>query len=1355
VDGRSLGSGPFWVVVLAVLGISAGGTLVSGRGATDVVGVASGVATAASSATAGSSDDEATSTAPRGFHRDLALVNDFLSIAPMYVTGEDGKVVLDDSFTKDVNGADACETTGRDEATFDRYLTCIVKAKLGDRAKLRIVIATLPDWINSNSRWTFDPMLSAVQSAAAVAGYHLTSFYLPDWDPSARDPSSPSQARGARALNESEPGAVLFRRWVPRTDAQLGHMDLLLVLVVGESAISGVYKESMTAALDLALYWRSGNAAEPVEILGPSFSGSRTSLRRTIVEVADRHGLEKGGADKSAHVPPIQLTSPNASANENRALRIRGLTAYRAVVHDDETVLKALSTYLGRLNPDWACGKGVALLKEENTAWGGGLRASGAPPDPDTDPGSRPTSAGDETVPGGPTPKGWRACRSPCDMDRQKPFECAVNIPFPAHLSRLRNAAATSKTAKAVPFAPPQDAVKLSLEEARAPTDRLPSFSPDLTAANAEAMIKGIFDAIARSDVTAIGVFATDKRDHVFLAREITQRTPHALQFTYNANLIYLHPEVSNFVRGAVVASTYPLYPRTQLLTSFEGADALRQFETPGAQGVFNGLLTILDSPSGEPLTGRMLDYRSPRVAARPGATDRAVPFAEGDCRDGNCPPVWISVVGRDAIVPLHAYDANEPPYVGLRIGDSPPYILPVGTPANESESRLDGRMSYARAPSGFIIVLLGMLAAVAWHVSSSLSRSTALTREMLSRDDRPASGSRAGSVGPRPGLLRRVARPSIRAAIARRVALVRGRDRANDPIEIERTIEYRAAFFACLVALLLALLWLGKLYWVDLQPYFPAAAAPAYVVMVVCAVVLIAMTAAYSFWPSRYPRASREARRENALSFGAVGTLTTLLFVWPLLEGVAAAPSDSTTLAVTRAIITLLIALLAFVLVAWPRPRLESVAGYVRGRRIVALVGLAAVASMAAFLCSGHDEVDALLFADRGKLLGSMVSPTTFVLFVCAAVYWWGIWTERRLDLMLLPETSVGIGELLGEQARRAGTVETIAWASSRRARLWIMLPLIVLLLLWFGYRNSFTLESQSFNWMLLVASTSVLAMMLHALFDATYFGNGLLRTLEGLGRRRLGRQFKRLAGASTGWRPSFRDVHLMDLAPFSERLDRIHANLASTAKPDFIRVRGKVARLLRRLRIADKVNPSASVSASLWAQVANTCETLRDVLSKPGMMPAGARKALPQEERRALADIEFVLLYFNALIVRDLVTKLLSGFSAVIGGLLLLMLAHLLYMFQGRAFWLAVDWAALAVTTLLAMATLIRLERDRVLSELWGTTPGKFALFGGISLRLIAYVLITLLTMFAVFFPEVGGGLLEWLQPVQRALP
>lgn len=1338
MDGRPFGSGPFWVIVFAVLGVSAGGTLMSSRGGTEVVGLANGTGAPTGGANAESSAD-AISTAPRGFHRALALVNDFLSTGLMYRAGEGGEAVLDESFARSVTDPAACvaqrqASTVSRETALDRYLVCVLKDKVASgRAELKIVIATLPDWINSNSRWTFDPMLSAVQSAASVAGYHLTSFYLPDWDPSARDPSSPSRPHGARPLNESEPGAVLFRRWVRGDPPRRGHMDLLLVLVVGESAISGVYKESMTTALDLALHWRLLAGTGPVEILGPSFSGSRTSLRRTITDVAERHKLRSRGhaVRRSA---AVQLTSPNASANENRALTVPGLARYRAVVHDDETVLKALSMYLGRLNPDWACGRGVALLKEENTAWGGGLQARGAQPDLDTDAGSRTSNASEGPIPGGPVQAGWRACRSPCDMTRQKPFECAVNIPFPAHLSRLRNVAATSTVSKAVPFAPAQDAVKLSLEEARAPTDRLPSFSPELTAANAEAMIKGIFDAIARSEVTAIGVFATDKRDHVFLAREITRRTPHALQFTYNANLIYLHPEVSNFLRGAVVASTYPLYPRTQLLTAFPESDALRQFETPGAQGVFNGLLTILRSPSGETLTGRMLDYRSPRAAAQASADGGAtVEPAAPDCIHGNCPPVWISVVGRDAIVPLYAYDVGELPFVGAAPPATIPYILPVSSQESGADSRLDDRTSYARSPSGFIIVLLGMLTAVAWHFSSSLSRSTALTRDVL----------------------RRGARPSIRAAILRRIALVRGRELANNPIEVERTIEYRAAFFACLAALLLALLWLAKLYWVGLQPYFPRAAAPAFVALVVAAVALVAATAAYSFWPSRYPRSSRKALREKVLSFGAVGALTAMLFLWPLLESGTAWQLDTGVRAVTRVVVASLIAMLAALLVVWPRPRLEAVGGYVRGRRIVALVGLAAVASMAAFLCSGRDEVEALLFADRGKLLASMVSPTTFVLLICAAVYWWGIWTERRLDLMLLPETSVGIGELLGEQARRAGTVETIEWASSRRARLWILLPFIVLLLLWFGYRNSFTLEAQSFNWMLLVASTSVLAMMLHALFDTTYFGNGLLRTLEGLGRRRLGRQFKRLAGASTGWRPSFRDVHLMDLAPFSERLDRIHANLASTANPDFIRARAKIARLVRRLRIADKVNPSASVSASLWAQVAGTCETLRDTLNNSGWTSTAARKSLPQEERRALADIEFVLLYFNALIVRDLVTKLLSGFSAVIGGLLLLMLAHLLYMFQGRAFWLAVDWAAIAVTTLLAMTTLIRLERDRVLSELWGTTPGKFALFGGISMRLLAYGLITLLTMFAVFFPEVGGGLLEWLQPVQRALP
>jgi hypothetical protein len=70
----------------------------------------------------------------------------------------------------------------------------------------------------------------------------------------------------------------------------------------------------------------------------------------------------------------------------------------------------------------------------------------------------------------------------------------------------------------------------------------MPSVSPILTAANVETMLGGMFQVINERHVTAVGVLATDKRDHLFLAEEISRRTPNVLPFTIESNLIYLHP---------------------------------------------------------------------------------------------------------------------------------------------------------------------------------------------------------------------------------------------------------------------------------------------------------------------------------------------------------------------------------------------------------------------------------------------------------------------------------------------------------------------------------------------------------------------------------------------------------------------------------------------------------------------------------------------------------------------------------------------------------------------------------------------------------------------------------------------
>jgi len=55
----------------------------------------------------------------------------------------------------------------------------------------------------------------------------------------------------------------------------------------------------------------------------------------------------------------------------------------------------------------------------------------------------------------------------------------------------------------------------------------------------------------------------------------------------------------------------------------------------------------------------------------------------------------------------------------------------------------------------------------------------------------------------------------------------------------------------------------------------------------------------------------------------------------------------------------------------------------------------------------------------------------------------------------------------------------------------------------------------------------------------------------------------------------------------------------------------------------------------------------------------------------------------------------------------------------------------------------------------RLAGTQPGRISWTGGFSVRMVPYLAIALLTVFASFFPEVGSSITQWLEPVRKVLP
>ena len=121
-------------------------------------------------------------------------------------------------------------------------------------------------------------------------------------------------------------------------------------------------------------------------------------------------------------------------------------------------------------------------------------------------------------------------------------------------------------------------------------------------------------------------------------------------------------------------------------------------------------------------------------------------------------------------------------------------------------------------------------------------------------------------------------------------------------------------------------------------------------------------------------------------------------------------------------------------------------------------------------------------------------------------------------------------------------------------------------------------------------------------------------------------------------------------------------------------------------------------------------------------------------------------------AFVLRDIVARTITCLFAAMLCLTSLTAAHLLYVFNGRASLLTVDMLAVAATALSAVWILVDMERDHVLSRLRTTTPGRVDINWEFFKRIAVYGVLPLLAVIASLFPEVGGTLFGWLEPLRK---
>ena len=135
-----------------------------------------------------------------------------------------------------------------------------------------------------------------------------------------------------------------------------------------------------------------------------------------------------------------------------------------------------------------------------------------------------------------------------------------------------------------------------------------------------------------------IGIAATNPHDQLFLAYKVRQVCPDARLCFTTATSLFTHHDIVPYLRGSLVASTYPLNLATQSWTGPAKRGRVG-FAYDFTQGIYNATVAHLADLN---------------LLLHP---DRPPPFLDcsfpGEAGDRTYPPVWISVVGEHGLYPL------------------------------------------------------------------------------------------------------------------------------------------------------------------------------------------------------------------------------------------------------------------------------------------------------------------------------------------------------------------------------------------------------------------------------------------------------------------------------------------------------------------------------------------------------------------------------------------------------------------------------------------------------------------------------------------------------------------------------
>ncbi len=1011
----------------------------------------------------------------------------------------------------------------------------------------------------------------------------MDRFYIPDWSP---ESDAPGDSARPRSRHERWPGVLLFRS-ARYTDSSPDRRVLVTSLVF-ETPTAGIHQEAFAEAVRIASNWPRASTS-PVTVLGPTFSGSTVSLSNAIDAFPALNFRVVTGSATSRKNLSLRRTAPH-------------VVTFNSTVHPDDEVVDKLVEYLGRTVQGT---DRMALLVEGDTSYGSELK-------------------GQEE---GSGLRSW-------------PPSTRI-LPFPLQISRLRSAATVQGQTSSTNTATSR-LLGLSLGQSGASTDQLPSLTPGTTSAAVELELAQILDVITRDHITTVGLLATDTRDKLFLAQQLARRSATVRLFTIESDLFYVHPDYSRYVRGMVVASSYPLFVQNQKWVS--GTSVNQQFSTTMAQGVYNAMITLLNyDKGGRVLPGRpageLLDYRLPGTSIQQ-------------------PPIWISVAGHDAIWPVAWYRPKGTDYL---------QPMPGSTNAGVLTAYVSAWVVSGVGALGAIVILHVLLYCY--------------------------SG--------------RIVRGNVRLWPFFRFFADSGFERRQPYLFVAFTVLSVAWGYTC---------------------------------------TIMALTIFY-LQPSRLGRGVDSLRGGlSAIMLVALLACTAHL-AWRTAHGAARRFSTESV---------------------W-----KALGQLQYGLMLVALFcALIAGAAGGTYLWSVFRNTDGIVyFVERATHPGNGVSPTLPLMLVVAMVYLWAFAHLRRLSAVSgtrIEASLLPLAPLAGALEEPVVTLRRFIDAAVQAlppvlTGVVLATVLIAAFLTWLHPLSS--PEPQSFTYAFRAAWLVLQILLWLAFAHIAFFWHTLRKAMHAFSGTPIVGAFGRLSPEFFHDRLSPRqpdDADIRRMTHTARQLGFVLGGLKDSGKVELSQALRDVpgqgepadvkpgtvwAETPEWTRLCKVVGPVAVVVAESWnARARATALSTIDI-------DAEAKEG--DDMQRWLMRAEEFLAMHVLLVVRELLSRLVNVFFFVMVAVMLMVALQQSFPFQPRQELLGMAWIYVLSAVILILTIVVQMEHDDVLSAFASTKSGSVSWDAALWSKIFIYGVIPVATVFAAQFPGIGSTLLDWLTPVQKALP